>query len=815
MSSAHQRTPRRTLTAILATAVLLTMAPATAQSAHAQGTVPAIPPTSDEVLIYNHPGYLFDSTRVSDKATKPLTRLVGWQASTADGTSETTDRGSHGLESFSVINLNRTTSLRLITSLTNDTDAPVPMNNRLLLPRGTRVLDHMPDPDLPAPAAETPVPTIDAAAFDDQGLKAEFLTAPERRGELRYAAGCSQGPVTWAEFIKTCTPADLERIDLDGTLEAHQALGFNVPMTMPADNPGTSFRAALRPADKTPSQPVAWRETDVSAVTTFDRPLRDVDGQLLATLRGPFLPAVRGVGADGSETWTVLTPVLSYLFKADGDYTIRNFDIFGQRDGETMLFEHSRIQVLTRFTANAVAQLGYVIPSVPTDEGPYYQFFIDDYTAETMRRRLLNPDGTPFHRDAEHTAPVIEVRKAIQLNQQVTISTSEHFDPRTDPRVNLRITDTEGRAVDPMGDTVEFTSDYYNPKVPGTYQLLVWWKHNKLPIKVREGLLVTVQDPVAEPEQSPEDATVDEPTPDQPDQDQQPVQAAVDAPADDPTGDASTPDADDDAAAGDPADTAAGTAPVDAGPADAGPAAGAGQPGGGGAPADSGPPSAGDAAEPALEVPAVPNTLEPNTLVPFLVEVHTKEFLHDMCAGQFADVTPTMQFFNDICWLKESGITTGWPDGTYRPVTAINRDAMIAYIYRMAGSPAFTPTKQTFSDVAPSTMYYKEIEWAAHQGITTGWPDGSFRPVTPVARDAMAVFLYRQSGSPAVTLPASPSFHDVPADNMYYREIEWMASTGISTGWPDSTYRPLADTNRDAMAAFIHRAVIKGVLTVK
>ncbi|MDN6798470.1 MAG: S-layer homology domain-containing protein, partial [Propionibacterium sp.] len=136
------------------------------------------------------------------------------------------------------------------------------------------------------------------------------------------------------------------------------------------------------------------------------------------------------------------------------------------------------------------------------------------------------------------------------------------------------------------------------------------------------------------------------------------------------------------------------------------PAAGAGQPGGGGAPADSGPPAAGDAAEPALEVPAVPNTLEPNTLVPFLVEVHTKEFLPDLCAGQFTDVTPTMQFAEDICWLKESGITTGWPDGTYRPVTAINRDAMIAYIYRMAGSPAFTPSKQTFSDVSPSTMYY-------------------------------------------------------------------------------------------------------------
>ena len=180
----------------------------------------------------------------------------------------------------------------------------------------------------------------------------------------------------------------------------------------------------------------------------------------------------------------------------------------------------------------------------------------------------------------------------------------------------------------------------------------------------------------------------------------------------------------------------------------------------------------------------------------------------------FRDVTTGQQFYKEMAWLSDKGISTGWPDGTYRPVTPINRDAMIAYIYRMAGSPAFTPTTQTFSDVAPNNQFFTEIEWAASRGITTGWPDGTFRPVTPVSRDAMAAFLYRQSGSPAVALPASPSFHDVPADNMYYKEIAWMASTGISTGWPDQTFRPLTNTNRDAMAAFLHRAVESGVLTL-
>lgn len=171
----------------------------------------------------------------------------------------------------------------------------------------------------------------------------------------------------------------------------------------------------------------------------------------------------------------------------------------------------------------------------------------------------------------------------------------------------------------------------------------------------------------------------------------------------------------------------------------------------------------------------------------------------------FVDVHAGDQFADDICWAKSQGITTGWPDGTYRPVTPINRDALIAYIYRLAGSPAFTPSGQTFSDVAPSNQFYKEIEWAASTGITTGWPDGTFRPTTPVARDAMAAFLYRRAGSPAFVALGVPSFTDVGAGNMFYQQIEWMKSTGVSTGWVDGTYRPLDATNRDAMAAFLHR----------
>ena len=122
----------------------------------------------------------------------------------------------------------------------------------------------------------------------------------------------------------------------------------------------------------------------------------------------------------------------------------------------------------------------------------------------------------------------------------------------------------------------------------------------------------------------------------------------------------------------------------------------------------------------------------------------------DKATSPFRDVTPSTQFYDEITWLANNGISTGWdvPGGKeFRPVTPVNRDAMAAFMYRLAGSPAFTaPKVSPFRDVTPSTQFYKEITWLASKGISTGWdvPGGKeFRPVSPVNRDAMAAFMYR------------------------------------------------------------------------
>lgn len=175
-------------------------------------------------------------------------------------------------------------------------------------------------------------------------------------------------------------------------------------------------------------------------------------------------------------------------------------------------------------------------------------------------------------------------------------------------------------------------------------------------------------------------------------------------------------------------------------------------------------------------------------------------------APAFPDVPEGAAFHEEVAWLAHEGITTGYADGNFQPYSAVNRDAMAAFMYRLAGSPAFEPpVASPFVDVTAASKFYKEITWLEQTGITTGFANLTYRPFEPVTRDAMAAFLYRLAGEPAFTAPESSPFADVTPSTKFYKEISWLAQTGISTGWSDNTYRPGWNIARNAMAAFLYR----------
>lgn len=133
-------------------------------------------------------------------------------------------------------------------------------------------------------------------------------------------------------------------------------------------------------------------------------------------------------------------------------------------------------------------------------------------------------------------------------------------------------------------------------------------------------------------------------------------------------------------------------------------------------------------------------------------------------------------------------------------------------------TPAGPVATTYFRDVRPGDRFFPEISWLSEGGVSTGWQrqDGSrdYRPGAPVARDAMAAFLYRYADdvlgadTAAVRPPARTPFPDVAASNRFYREISWLHGSEVSTDWgapPNAQFRPISAVNRDAMAAFMSR----------
>lgn len=178
-------------------------------------------------------------------------------------------------------------------------------------------------------------------------------------------------------------------------------------------------------------------------------------------------------------------------------------------------------------------------------------------------------------------------------------------------------------------------------------------------------------------------------------------------------------------------------------------------------------------------------------------------------AQEFPDVPRSSTFYTHIVWLSEEGITSGYANGDFGPNDPVTRGQMAAFLYKLAGSPRWNPpTVSPFRDVSTSNVFYKHITWLAAQGITSGVGDGTrFAPNQQVSRGQMAAFLYKLAGSPAFSAPGRymETFPDVSTSYTFYKHIEWLAAAEITGGYGNGTFGPSDPVTRGQMAAFLHK----------
>ncbi|WP_298490377.1 S-layer homology domain-containing protein, partial [uncultured Rothia sp.] len=100
------------------------------------------------------------------------------------------------------------------------------------------------------------------------------------------------------------------------------------------------------------------------------------------------------------------------------------------------------------------------------------------------------------------------------------------------------------------------------------------------------------------------------------------------------------------------------------------------------------------------------------------------------------------------------------------------RGELTAALYAQAGSPKVNlPAVSPWPDVKTDDPNYAAYIWAREKGVTFGWSDGKFHADAGISNATVAAFTYRAAGSPAVS--GVSSFTDVDPSSAFYREILW------------------------------------------
>ena len=170
--------------------------------------------------------------------------------------------------------------------------------------------------------------------------------------------------------------------------------------------------------------------------------------------------------------------------------------------------------------------------------------------------------------------------------------------------------------------------------------------------------------------------------------------------------------------------------------------------------------------------------------------------------GVFVDVATGSYYEDAVDWAVENGITNGVSSNMFAPDDPCTRAQIVTFLWRAAGSPA-PKSMSSFTDVPADAFYAKAVAWAVENGITSGTGEGKFSPNAICTRAQSVTFLYRASGSPAVS--GSAEFSDVSTTAFYADAVAWAAKKGITTGIGGGLFGSDNDCTRSQIVTFLWR----------
>lgn len=160
----------------------------------------------------------------------------------------------------------------------------------------------------------------------------------------------------------------------------------------------------------------------------------------------------------------------------------------------------------------------------------------------------------------------------------------------------------------------------------------------------------------------------------------------------------------------------------------------------------------------------------------------------------FSDVPDTYLYAEAIDYAYESGIVSGYSDGSYLPDNPINRAEFTKVVINSKFGESDIQgceAGKTFPDVKESDWYYPYVCVASNYGIINGYPDGSFKPGNNINFVEAAKIIVNTFG------------YKVSASEIWYKPfVEVMETTSAI---PGTIYSFERNITRGEMAEMVYR----------
>ena len=161
----------------------------------------------------------------------------------------------------------------------------------------------------------------------------------------------------------------------------------------------------------------------------------------------------------------------------------------------------------------------------------------------------------------------------------------------------------------------------------------------------------------------------------------------------------------------------------------------------------------------------------------------------ELCPGHhLTDVSKDAWYHAAVDYAVEHGIMEGVSETEFSPNTEVTRAQAVQILYNLEGQPTVDGDNE-FTDVFG--WYEAAVTWAAQTGVATGYGDGTFQPGDNITRQEFAQMLYNYAKYKGYDLSAEGDLSQFPDSgsvaNWAEAAMRWANGNELINGHDDGT----------------------------